>query len=256
MAQAAGPTVVEANPGTAFTLRHRHFFDEHQYGSDLGIPDGRIEIQRGSDGAYWTGAIFDSPQAWVATTVGGSGLFDEYDFTVPSSGDDTYNVRMQHNDDPATEYTLLLVARTVSSSGGSGGGATGSILDVPPVLLVPTTGTNTYRVELVVVDTDGDLSNADSTPTLTPTDSAGATPTGIAVGSVTNDSTGRYHADVTVATTADPGDQTTFAASFAVGGESRLLVSTSSILAESPDVEDAPDHVEVRLLPSAKNKPT
>ncbi len=114
--------VIQVNKGMELTLRHRHFFDDHQYGVDNGIPDGRIQIQRGSDGLYWDGAAWVSGQTWNATTVDVGGLFDEYDFMVPEGGEDVefYIVSMQHNDDAVTEVTVHFAVGT----GGGGGGPT------------------------------------------------------------------------------------------------------------------------------------
>lgn len=114
--------MVVVKEGEAFRFEHEHFFDYHQYGSDTGIPNGRIEIRKGSDGQYWNGSTFVASQTWNTTTVDGGGLFDYYDFTIPSgTEDDTFNVRMQHNSDPSTEALFLLQVRDLSGAASGSG---------------------------------------------------------------------------------------------------------------------------------------
>lgn len=103
--------MITAAPDETLRLEQEVWFDGYQYGSTTGIPDGQIVIQRSSDSLYWNGIGWQINPVQVATTVDAGGLFHYYDFTVGSTANESYIVRMRVNNDVETEavFNLLIV---------------------------------------------------------------------------------------------------------------------------------------------------
>lgn len=102
-----------AAPGEVLLLEQEVWFDTFQYGSDVAVAGGQIQIQRSSDSLYWDGAGWVGTAEQVATTVDVSGLFHAYTFTVGSDGE-SYVVRLRVHSDPATEAVFPVLVRAAA----------------------------------------------------------------------------------------------------------------------------------------------
>lgn len=112
--------MIVVKPSEQYTFRQSVKFDEHQYGSDTGIPSGTYYVRRG-DGQYWNGSTFQVEFIELATTIVND-IYSEFTYTFPASEDLVFSICMRVNNDPTTEINFHVVTRT--SSGGGGGDST------------------------------------------------------------------------------------------------------------------------------------
>lgn len=112
---------------------------------------------------------------------------------------------------------------------------------VPEAIVIPGTGTRSYRIELFLYDDDGNMEVPDSDPTITLVNQAGTSRTSrLSATTMVNIATGHYRVTYT-SDAADTPEQLLWTFSVIEGGQTRLYGNTSSVGEESAGGSDAED---------------